>query len=205
MDIKQISWGESLNSGGRTEFLTVKQKGDKVQFLMGQEPGYSAKHFIATGAGWDISSCSRLMEGEECENCERYFEILSTIKQFKEKEGVDDDNQEVKAMKKDANAYSPSIEWYFPILNRLTGTFQVLKTTNGVRNKINKEQENGIDVMSKEWILSNTGSSVPSEIYEVSRVDSADVKKLTPEEEKELAKAQGFDISTVAKAPPSNE
>jgi hypothetical protein len=130
---------------------------------------------------------------------------MAMIKKFKAAEKVDDDNAEVKRMRQDARKYAVAIQFYFPILNRNDGKFAILQVTNGVRNKFNAQFENGVDVMNKEWILSNTGSASPAERYSLSLVDSADVKKLSPEEEEEFAKAKAYDLSQISQTNGSDD
>ena len=90
-----------------------------------------------------------------------------------------------------------SITFYFPVLNREEGKFGILQTTRGVRNKINEFYENGTDVFSKDFVLRNTGSDSPKDLYSLTIVDSSDTPPLTEEEEEELKKAKEFDMSTI--------
>lgn len=210
MPVQSLSFGQHL-PGKTSNFLRLKVKGEKVQFKIAQEPVYDGKHFMQlsdpeTGeVKWDVTECPRIASGEQCEKCEQYFELMSMIKKFKAAESVDDDHPEVKRMKQDARKYAVSIQFYFPILNRNDGKFAILQVTNGVRNKFNAQFGNGIDVMNKEWILSNTGSSSPVERYSLSLVDSADVKPLTPEEEEEFAKAKAYDLSQISRSGGSDD
>ena len=203
MSVQSLSFGQSLPGSG-SNFLRLKIKGEKVQFRIAQEPVYDGKHFIqltdpdTKEAKWQVTECSRIASGEECAYCEQYFELMAHIKKFKLAEGVDDEHPEVKRMKTEAGKNSVNIQWYFPILNRADGKFAILQTTNGVRNKFNAQFANGIDVMSKEWVLSNTGSPSPAERYSISLVDSADVKKFSPEEELEWEKARSYDLSQIS-------
>lgn len=205
MPVQSLSFGQKLPSTGNT-FLRLKGKGEKVQFKIAQEPVFDGKHFVELSdpetheIKWEVTECPRIASGDECEKCEQYFELMAMIKKFKQAENVDDNHSEVKRMRQDARKYAVSIQFYFPILNRNDGKFAILQVTNGVRNKFNAQFENGIDVMSKEWILSNTGSPSPAERYSLSLVDSADVKPLTPEEEEEFAKAKAYDLSQISQS-----
>ena len=197
MSVNSLSFGQSLPGGGNS-YLRIKQKGDMVQFKIAQEPVYTGKHFAETDGKWTVTECPRIAEREDCETCTKYFELMDMVKKFKAAENVDDENTEVKNMKKEARQYAVSIEFYFPILDRSDGKFKILQTTNGVRNKFNAQFEAGIAVMDKEWILRNTGSPSPAERYSLSPVDSADVKPLTPEEEEEFTKAKAYDLSQIS-------
>lgn len=203
MPVQSLGFGQKLPSTS-SNFLRLKGKGEKVQFKIAQEPVYDGKHFMQLSdpdtqeVKWEVTECPRIASGDECNYCEQYFELMSMIKKFKAAEKVEDDNPEVKRMKQDARKYAVAIQHYFPILNRNDGKFAILQVTNGVKNKFNAQFENGIDVMAKEWILSNTGSASPQDRYALSLVDSADVKPLTPDEEEEFAKAKAYDLSQIS-------
>lgn len=201
--MKTADWGETIG-GTRSEFLRLKNKGDRVQFRIAQKPVYEVKHFQQTDEGWNVTSCPR-MEGDDCELCKNFFELKAVIKKFKAAENVDNSNAEVKKMENEARKFAPTTQFYFSILDRETQAFVVLQTTSGVRNKFNEHYESGVDVMSKEWVLRNTGSDSPRDLYALSMVDSADVKPLTPEEEDEFQKARSFDLSTVAQGGGNDE
>lgn len=197
MPVQSLSFGQNLPSTGGL-FLRIKEKGDQVQFKIAQEPVYTGKHFIQTETGWDVSECPRIASGDECERCNKYFELMSMVKKFKAAEKVDDTHPEVKRMRNEARQYAVSIEFYFPILDRGDGKFKILQTTNGVRNKFNVQFEAGVDVMGTEWILRNTGSPSPAERYMLAPVDSSKVAPLTPEEVEEWNRAKAYDLSQIA-------
>lgn len=210
MAVQPLGFGQKLPSTGNS-FLRLKKAGDKVQFKIAQQPVYDGKHFMQltdpdTGeAKWDVTECQRIASGDECEYCNKYFKIMAAVKKFKQAEKVEDDNAEVKRMKKDAQKYAVSISHYFPILNRIDSKFTILQVTNGVKNKFNAQFENGIDVMAKEWILSNTGDASPANRFSLSLVDSADVKPMTPEEQGEFEKARIYDLNTISQSSKSEE
>ena len=198
MSTQKIGWGEKLPGAGDM-FLTLKNKGDKVQFRIAQEPVHTGKHFTLVDGKWDVTTCPRVMENEECETCNKYFTIAAKIKKLKAADKtLDDDSKEIKALKEEARPFQAAIQWHFPVLDREDGKFKILQTTNGVRNKFNALFEQGVEVMETEWVLSNTGSKSPAERYLLSAVDSKNVKPFTPEEEAEWAKAQGYDLSHIA-------
>lgn len=211
MPVQSLSFGQKLPSTGGSNFLRLKQKGEKVQFRIAQEPVFDGKHFMQLSdpetkeVKWEVTECPRIADGSECNYCEQYFELMDMVKKFKAAEKVEDDHPEVKRMRQDARKYAVSIQFYFPIVNRNDGKFAILQVTNGVRNKFNAQFENGIDVMSKEWILSNTGSPSPNERYSLSLVDSADVKPFTPEEEEEWKKAKAYDLSQISQTGGSDD
>lgn len=173
-------------------YLRLKNKGDRTQFKIAQSPVYSGKHFMQDGANWDVVECSRINSQEECITCENYFALMAESKKLKES-----DKKESERIANEARKSKVTVIFYFPILNRDTGEFAILQTTEGVRNRLNAKHEAGIDVMEKEWLLVNTGSEVPTERYSLDPVDSAEVKPLTPEEEAEFKKAQEYDITSI--------
>jgi len=198
MSVKTLGFGQNLPSSGNN-FLRLKQKGDRVQFKIAQEPVYTGKHFIQQESGWSVLECNRIMNEEACEYCDKYFEIMNKVKKMKDADPeLTDKSPSIKPLLNEARGYRVSIQWYIAILDRVDGKFKVLQTTNGVRNKFNAQFTAGVDVFKREWILANTGSTNPNEIYMLTPVDSADVNKTTPEEEDEFMKAKEFNMSTVS-------
>lgn len=197
--LNTLSFGEDMPSSGNM-YLRVKQKGDKVQFRIAQNPSYIGKHFLKKEEGWDVPSCPRINQQEECLNCEEYFKLMAEAKKF-----ADTDKKKSEEFKKSARAFQPSTTFYFPILNRETGKFAVLQTTMGVRNKLNEFHESGVDVFKKEFVLRNTGSESPRDLYSLTIVDSADTEDLTEEEEIELINAQAYDMGKISDGSSSDE
>lgn len=201
MGVQSLAFGQKL-PGTANQFLRLKEKGDQVQFRIaleeGQDPVYTGKHFQTKEDGsWNVTDCVRIQDGGECELCEKFFEIKNLIKEFKAAENVDDKNPEVKRMENEARNYSVAIQFFFPILDRGDGKFKILQTTNGVRNQFNEKFESGIKIFEKEWILRNTGEPAGKK-YSLAMVDSADVKKLSAEEEEEFKKAKAYDLSQIS-------
>lgn len=186
-----LAFGEQLPSAGNI-YLKVKQKGDKVQFRIAQNPSYIGKHFIQKEDGWDVPGCPRINSQEECEMCELYFKGMAEAKKYKE-----NDEKKYKELEKEVRKYKCSITFYFPVLNRDTEAFAILQTTQGVRNKINEIFESGVDIFKKDFILRNTGSDSPRDLYSVVAIDSADTKPLTDKEKQEFEKAKTFDMETL--------
>jgi hypothetical protein len=198
MSTQKIGWGQKLPGAGDM-YLSLKNKGDKVQFRIGQEPVHTGKHFSQNATGWDVTECPRIMENDECELCNQYFTISGKIKKLKAADKtLTDESPEIKKLRNEARPFQAVIQWHFPIVDREDGKFKILQTTNGVRNKFNALFEQGVDVMDTEWVLSNTGSASPAERYLLSAVDSKKVKDFTPEEEAEWVKAQGYDLTQIA-------
>ncbi len=188
--MQSLAFGENFKSSGNT-YLRVKQKGDKIQFRIAQAPSYVGKHFLKKEGGWDVPSCPRINDQGECDTCELYFKGMAESKKLKE---VDKKQSEKTA--EEANKFKSTVTFYFPVLDRGTETFGILQTTMGVRNKINEFHEAGTDVMSKDFILRNTGLT-GRDLYSLTMVDSADTKPFTDKEKVEYKKAQEFDLTSI--------
>lgn len=193
--MQTLSFDQDIPSRGNT-YLRVKQKGDKIQFRLAKDPAFVGKHFIEKEAGWDVLPCPRINSQDECEMCDMFFAAKAELKKLEElKDPADADK--IKGLKNEARKYGCSIAFYFPILNRDTGKMGILQTTGGVRNKIKAQHEAGVNVFEREWILRNTGSANPGEIYSLIPVDSADVHDFTEEEVVEYQKAKDFDMMKI--------
>lgn len=196
--MQSLSFGEQMPSTGGGNYLRVKGKGDQIKFRIGQPPVYTGKHF-ATVTGedgrstWDVTSCPRINNNEECPTCEKFFALKAEAKKAK-------DAGDAKASDKlnnDARSYQVAVQFYFPVLNRDTQEFGILQTTQGVRNKINEHHESGVNVLEKDWVLRNTGSASPKDLYSIVAMDSKDTAPLTPKEDEEYLKAVAFDLNSI--------
>lgn len=177
-------FGEDVNFS-TSRFTKLKSKGDKVKFRVIGAPFYDGKHFLKDEAGdWDIRPCVRINEGSECEFCEKFFKAHAKVKK---------QNIEGKEARKLTDPWSASVSFYFPIINRDTGKFEVFQTTKGVRDGIEAEIELGTKVLDRDLVVLRT--EVPGSYYKLSVVDSADTKKLTKEEKAEAKKAKDTNLS----------
>lgn len=183
-----LAFGENIPSRGDMYFR-VKKKGDQIQFRLAQDPVYVGKHFVQKENGWDVLPCPRINAQEECDMCNTFFQMKAESKKLK-----DVDAEKAKEIDKEARNFACATTFYFPVLNRDTESFVILQTTGGVRNKINAQHEAGIDVFKKDWILRNTGSDNPQEIYSLIPVDSADTKEFSEKEVEEFEKAKAYDL-----------
>lgn len=194
--MQSLDFGQKMPSQGGN-FIRVKNAGESVTFRIAQPPVYTGKHFLTTEDGkWNVVTCPRINENEECEHCKAYFDIMAQAKEA-EAQGDKGASEE---LKKEARrgGRQVSIEFYFPVLNRDTGHFGILQTTFGVRNKINEKFENGVKIYERDFVLKNTGSKSPRDLYLLDVVDSADSKPLTEDEMLELQKAKDYDLSRIS-------
>lgn len=190
--MQSISFGENIPSRGTT-YLRVKQKGDQIRFRIVKDPSYEGKHFTQTETGWNVTLCPRINNQEDCDLCELFFQKKAEAKKLKEVDSV-----KAKELEREARKYACSTIYYFPVLNRDTGLFGILQTTAGVRAKLNTQYEAGVAVFERDWILRNTGSTNPNEVYSLIPVDSADTKEFTPQEVVEYEKGLKFDFSSIS-------
>jgi hypothetical protein len=189
------NWGEQLPNMGNF-FASVKKKGDSITFRIAQPPVYTGKHFTQTDEGWVVTECPRINNPENsevCELCEQYFEIMKEAKVLKEK-----DSKKYEDLRKKARPYNVAIQYYFPILNRDTKQFQILRTTLGVRNKLDEQYQSGVSVMESDWILRNTGSDSPRDLYSIIRKDSSEVEPFDEKEIEEFQKAVYYDMLKIS-------
>jgi hypothetical protein len=189
MQVNKI--GEPLPSSGG-QFLRMRQSGDKVQFRIAQEPVFEGKHFTPTEGGkWVVTSCPRINDGDPCDLCETFFAGMAEAKKYEES-----GDKEKSAACKDSipRGCKPSFIYYFPILNRDTGKMALLQTTAGVKKEMDKKAGDGVKVFDRDWILRNTGSASPKDLYSLTVVDSAETKKIVGDEIVEFEKALNYDM-----------
>ena len=178
-------FGEKLNFSS-SQFTKLNSKGEKIHFRVLGKPTYEGKHFIPQGEGEkkEVIACPRINEGGECETCKLFFAAHRSAK----KEGLDKDET-----RKLTDPYSPAAIFYYPVLNRGTGKFEIFQTTQGVRNNIESKIELGLKVFERDLIILRTEK--PGSYYQLSVVDSADAKPFTKEEKEEVKKGKEADLS----------
>lgn len=191
--------GQKLpNVDGRSKFFTLKDIGQSFTFRFAYTKATcDGVHFMEDITGEkSYQNCPRITNGEECEICNKFFEIKREIKEQKlvgaEKEEKD----------KEARKYSPKINFYYAVLNRETGESGIFKTTTGVRGKLDQEVVNGIDVYKYDYKIRRNGGSIPQNFYGFTRVDSLETKPLTEEETAKLEEMKSWDITTMVNSKP---
>jgi hypothetical protein len=192
-----IDFGEELPTQG-SKFLKLKSKGDKVQIRLLDRPFYYGQHFLKDEAGnWNVVPCSRINEGSECEYCGQYFSIIAKAKKT-------DDPKQIEEAKKKARAFQVSTQFYYPVLNRDTGRFQIFQTTKSVRDKIETEAKMGVEVLKTDFIILRAETS-PQNYYGVTKVDSSQIKPLSKEEKEEIEKAKTIDLEDLIAGSPEED
>jgi len=166
------NFGENITFS-TSKFTKLKSKGDKIQFRIIKAPFYDGKHFLKDENGnWDIHSCPRINERQDCPYCENFFKALKKAKK---------DELDKKEADKLTNPWKASISYYYPVINRETGNFEVFQTTSGVRNQIETEISLNAKTLKRDLVVLRT--EVPGNYYSLSIVDSSESKPLTEDEE----------------------
>lgn len=177
----------TLDRGG--QFLELNKIGKiTVRFVRG-DYYYDGKHFQQdeeTGK-WVVTPCRRINEDQQCDICERYFEIVR-----QKKEAKTDDEKAI--IDKKAKPFKPTISFYYPVIDRETQKGAILKVTLSTRLKLEEKIEQGLDVLKYDWIYART-ERPGNDYYTIERVDSAETKELTDFEKKEIERLKEFDIS----------
>lgn len=193
------------------KIIQLEGKGQTIQFrLASGQMAYDAKHFMKTEDGkWEVTACKRILNEEECELCNRFFEEKQIVADYvnEQKEtGLAIDKiratDEYKELDKKARKYEPKIEFYYLIINREEQMLQVLQTTIGVRLKIDEKAKQlkglGGDIMDYDFILTRT--EIPgSGYYQLDQVESKLTAELTESELASIEEAKGYDLSGMLK------
>lgn len=179
-------FGEEL-SFNSSHWMQLKAKGDSVLFRLIGAPYYDGKHIFEDGrGGWFIEDCDRVNKGTKCAKCQIFFE-------HKEEEKAETDPEKKKELGKQARKYQAKVTFYYPILNRKDKKFQVLKTTFGVRNKIENEAAAGVKIMERDFVLKRT-EAPGADFYSLTRIDSADSEPLDETEKAEIEKGKAVNV-----------
>lgn len=192
-----FNFGDKLDNIDRaSNFIELKSKGEKVHIRI--LPGtyyYDATHFVekpGEGKGgksaWDVFKCPRIMKGEDCAECQKYFDAVEESKNEK-------DEKKAKKIKDEARReFYPDIKFYYPVLDREAEEAGIFKTTLGVRLKLEREMENGIDVLEYDYIVTRT-ENPGTDYYSLTRLDSKQIKDLTAKEQEEVMRAASWDLA----------
>ncbi len=178
--------GEALNIDKGGMFVKLKSKGDKLKFRLIKGGYYDGKHFIKNGDKWVVTNCPRIMNGEECEYCNKYTSIRTQADLLQDKE-------ERESVMKEADKYKVKMTFYYPIIDREDGKGKILQTTLSVRQELEQEYKDGIDVYEYDYVLTRTEES-PSKYYKLTRIDSKQTKELTDKEVDEMGRLASLNL-----------
>lgn len=187
-----IKFGEkTVFDKEQSNIFRLTAKGQKIHLRVLGNGYYEGKHFIKKDDGsWLVFYCPRIMRGSNCIYCEKMFKLRKQLKATKGKE-----NANRKALEKRIRELSPSIMFYYPILDRDEGTAKIFQTTLSVRNTFEQDHQAGIDILKSEYVISRT--ETPPIYYSVVRLDSANIKPLTDKEKEEVKKAKEWDLQSI--------
>lgn len=180
-----VGFGETFSTGN-SPFSKLKSQGEKIQFRLLGAPFIEGKHFFETADGWDIQPCPRVNSNSKCDHCDVYWSIMGKAR----KSG---DKTVLKQAEKEAKPYQNSISVYYPVIDREKEKLVIFQTTPGVRKQIEEEYALGTKVLDIDWVVMRT--ETPGSYYRLSKVDSADTKKLTPGELEEVERFKTIDLA----------
>lgn len=178
--------GETLNIDKGGMFVKLKAKGDKIKFRLIKGGYYDGKHFLKQDEKWVISNCPRIMNGLECEYCNKYFSIKTQADLLQNEE-------EKKSVMKEADKFKVKMTFYYPVIDREDGKGKILKTTTSVRQELEQEYKDGIDVYEYDYVLTRTEES-PAKYYKLTRIDSKQSKDLTTDEVNEMGRLGSLNL-----------
>lgn len=175
----RVELGEDV-SFGENIFRKLKGKDEQITFRIAGNPYYEGKHFIQdpTDGNWEVTLCSRIMEGKDCELCKSSLALRNKARATPDKE-------EKAKIENLARSKAATVIWYYPILDRDTGTAAILQTTPGVRASVLEEIKAEVNVLEYDYVLTRTEK--PGKYYSLVRKESKE--KLTKEEKEKLEKA----------------
>lgn len=185
----QMGQKTTLDRGG--QFLELDKIGSvKIRFVK-NEYYYEGKHFQQdeTTGKWTITPCRRINEDVTCDICERYFEIIREKKVAK----TDD---EKKIIDKKAKPFKPTLNFYYPVIDRDTEKGSILKVSLSIRLKLEEKVGQGLDVLKYDWIYART-ERPGNDYYTLERVDSAETTPLTEFEQQEVERLKTIDVGEI--------
>lgn len=163
-----------LGQGGRNQFVKLNHVGEKIVIRIAKKPYVLGKHWV--GQKQPVP-CVKIKDKQPCEYCE--------------KAQRDEKNPHSKS-----GTFKPKIEFYFPVVNRVTHKAEIFQTTTAVYTVMINAKEEGINVYASDWSVRRNEGDVPANYYVTVRLDTV---PLTPEEEGELEIAKGVDWSKIFK------
>lgn len=184
-----FNMGDVLKIDSGNMFVQLKSKGDKIKFRLIKGGYYDGKHFIKDGDSWVVSYCPRIMEGKDCLYCQKYAELKTKAN------SLEDKNDKEKALK-EARQFQSKITFYYPVIDREDKKGRILKTTLGIRQKLEDEFKNGVDVYEYDYILTRTENS-PSDYYSLIRLDSKQCEELSEDEVSEVKKMSDLNLEEI--------
>ena len=175
--------------GGSSKVFALKGQGEKVTIRILAKPYYTGKHFVKTEKGWNIFFCPRIMHQQNCEYCQKFFDIKKQAKEAKQS----GDDKAAEALNKEAREYGPTVRFYYPAIIREREEAVLLAVPLSVRLKIDSYVEAGINVLESDFVYTRT-EKPGSDYYTLIRLDSKDTKPLTKKEKEAVKETKNWDL-----------
>jgi len=149
-------------SSSGAQFVQLENKGEKIKFRMADTPFFVGKHWVLDeekSIGSKIVSkivlCPKVNEQNSEAKC-KYCELFE--------KGEENPVHRSKT-------YKPTVQFYYPIVNRETKEAQIFQTSLSVHMAIKEAKKAGVDVYKADWqVIRNEGS--PVNYYGTVRLDT---------------------------------
>jgi len=170
------------------QYIRLKEKGDKVKFIIANTPHYETIHFINR----EVVVCGKYNSDDgkgDCEYCDMYKKAIEDGDETKERN------------------LRPVTNFYYPILdltNNKPAIFQF--SAKSIHYTVKNYADEGVDVFNSIWSVERTNEQ-GANYYKVLCLGSP---KLTKEQEEQLALAKKLEIkaresASVSVAEPTEE
>lgn len=190
-----------IDGGSGVPIVKLSARGETLHFRLADiNYGFDGKHFLKDEYGSTVVPCQRIMAGETCKYCEEYFSYKKKIKELKT---AGRDQVSLQKLVEMARRNSPSINFYFPVLDRRAVAGRILQTKLSVRLQLEDEVRRGIKVLNFDYLLERT-EKPGSDYYKLTRFDSADTKPLSDEEKSIIEELQALDLNGLLNVRNSN-
>ena len=194
----KLNFGEKASFDGRSSYLELSSKGDKVHVRFLDSPVYDGKHFIKDGEKWIVSYCPRIMANDKCAYCEKFFKAKAEKKELGDPKTYSADaKKKADELDKVARRYNAAITFYYPVIDREKEEARILKAGLSIRTELDNQVAAGIDVLKYDFIITRLKGKITDpgkDWYSFVRVDSAESKEFTDKELEETAKALAWDL-----------
>lgn len=187
--------GSTLPIDSRGLFIDLKSKGESatVRFATA-EFYYDGKHFNKdeTTGKWVVTSCPRINEEAPCDMCDRFFELKKMAKDAKKAGSAENEEK----FNNQARPFGAKMSFYYPVVDRETGTAKIFKTSLSVRLKLEDFLKAGVKILERDFTITRT-ERAGADYYTVIAVDSLDSKPFTEKENEQMAKAKAFVLTDI--------
>ena len=173
----EASFNKNINlpSKGGT-YIRLKEKGDKVKFVIAGTPHYETIHWTADR---QFELCGKYNsdnpEKAECIYCDQYAEAIEANDEKKQK------------------AIRPVTNFYYPILDLATNKPSIFQfSAKSIHYTIKNYSDEGLDVFDTVWVVERTNEQGPN-YYKVLNMGTP---KLTAEQKEQLELAKKLKVKS---------